>query len=345
MSIWKRAAALLAVTVMAAVLLLPMPAAAAQDMASLTVRLHCGNVALQNVPGTLYRVASLNGTNFELEGDFAGSAIRLNGLTTEEWKNAAESLALYAQANSASVTATASSDGEGAANFGSLSVGLYLFVCAETVQGSCRYTVAPALFSLPDWSTGTPVFDVTASPKCEEYEVPGPTPTPSPETPPQPTPPPENPPENPPQPTPSPKTPDTTSIRVIKIWNDAGYQSKRPGYITVTLFCDGRAYATADLSAANNWRCTFTGLTGGHRWNVLENRVPGKYTVGYSRTGTTFYVSNYYGTMIADDSVPLGLWLPQTGQLWWPVPLLAAAGMVLFGFGWKRRMDDENKKN
>lgn len=26
--------------------------------------------------------------------------------------------------------------------------------------------------------------------------------------------------------------------------------------------------------------------------------------------------------------------LPQTGQLWWPVPLLAAAGMTLFAAGW-----------
>lgn len=29
--------------------------------------------------------------------------------------------------------------------------------------------------------------------------------------------------------------------------------------------------------------------------------------------------------------------LPQTGQLWWPVPLLAAAGTVLFMTGWFRR--------
>jgi hypothetical protein len=43
--------------------------------------------------------------------------------------------------------------------------------------------------------------------------------------------------------------------------------------------------------------------------------------------------------------------LPQTGQLWWPVPVLAAAGFVSLAIGWKldRRQKDEdeteNRKN
>lgn len=32
--------------------------------------------------------------------------------------------------------------------------------------------------------------------------------------------------------------------------------------------------------------------------------------------------------------------LPQTGQLWWPVPLLAAAGLALFVMGWVKRRND-----
>ncbi len=31
--------------------------------------------------------------------------------------------------------------------------------------------------------------------------------------------------------------------------------------------------------------------------------------------------------------------LPQTGQLWWPVPILAFGGIILFAYGWKRRND------
>lgn len=41
-----------------------------------------------------------------------------------------------------------------------------------------------------------------------------------------------------------------------------------------------------------------------------------------------------------DEDVPLAR-LPQTGQLWWPVPLLALAGMCLFLFGWGRHRRGE----
>ena len=41
-----------------------------------------------------------------------------------------------------------------------------------------------------------------------------------------------------------------------------------------------------------------------------------------------------------DPDIPLGD-LPQTGQLWWPVPVLAIAGMVLFLIGWAVRRRDE----
>ncbi len=33
--------------------------------------------------------------------------------------------------------------------------------------------------------------------------------------------------------------------------------------------------------------------------------------------------------------------LPQTGQLWWPMPILAGAGMILFLFGYIRRRDED----
>ena len=32
--------------------------------------------------------------------------------------------------------------------------------------------------------------------------------------------------------------------------------------------------------------------------------------------------------------------LPQTGQLWWPVPILAVVGILFFAIGWKRRSNN-----
>lgn len=37
--------------------------------------------------------------------------------------------------------------------------------------------------------------------------------------------------------------------------------------------------------------------------------------------------------------------LPQTGQLWWPVPILAVAGIAFFSIGWLRSRKDESEEN
>lgn len=39
---------------------------------------------------------------------------------------------------------------------------------------------------------------------------------------------------------------------------------------------------------------------------------------------------------------PYPPWLPQTGQLWWPVYVLAGLGLALFVFGWLRRKEDRS---
>lgn len=44
---------------------------------------------------------------------------------------------------------------------------------------------------------------------------------------------------------------------------------------------------------------------------------------------------------IEDPEIPLAS-LPQTGQLWWPVPLLALSGMVLFLLGWAGKRKDSS---
>ena len=87
--------------------------------------------------------------------------------------------------------------------------------------------------------------------------------------------------------------------------------------------------------------------------------MPEEYTVTVSREGITFVVTNTLTEEITDEPtpegplpevpeenipdepVPQGPALPQTGVLWWPVPLLACAGMALFLAGWARRRSEE----
>ena len=63
------------------------------------------------------------------------------------------------------------------------------------------------------------------------------------------------------------------------------------------------------------------------------------YTTQIAREGLTFVVTNT-GTGPASTpppKTPMPDRLPQTGQLWWPVPLLLAAGLVLVIAGLLRR--------
>lgn len=51
-------------------------------------------------------------------------------------------------------------------------------------------------------------------------------------------------------------------------------------------------------------------------------------------------------TNIKDPAAPANAAkLPQTGQLWWPVPILAAAGIAFFSIGWLRSRKDESEEN
>ena len=57
-------------------------------------------------------------------------------------------------------------------------------------------------------------------------------------------------------------------------------------------------------------------------WTVTERPVPG-YTANVQQSGSTFILTN---TLDRQK-------LQQTGLLWWPVPVLAAAGLLLLIFG------------
>lgn len=120
-------------------------------------------------------------------------------------------------------------------------------------------------------------------------------------------------------------------LKVLKQWEDQGNEHKRPQSITVTLLRDGAVYDTVELTAENNWRHTWEELPGGSLWTVVED-VPEGYTVSYTQEGITYLIVN-----TCDDppppTEPEEPELPDTGLLWWPVPLLGVLGLALVVLG------------
>lgn len=121
---------------------------------------------------------------------------------------------------------------------------------------------------------------------------------------------------------------DTVTRTVVKRWDDAGYEQKRPETITVTLLKGGAVYDTRTIRGADGWQYTWGALPRYNAdgteivWTVREDAVPG-YAVSIREAGGAFILTN----------TPEQQKLPQTGLLWWPVPVLAAAGLVLLILG------------
>lgn len=127
-----------------------------------------------------------------------------------------------------------------------------------------------------------------------------------------------------------PNIPDgpTVQVQAQKMWDDKGHEAVRPGSVTVYLYADGKLYDTQELNKENGWH---------HEWNELPKTkqdgtliawdVKEKYTKGYRVQ--TFQNGNYFE--ITNKFIEEKL--PQTGMLWWPVPILALVGAVLLSLG------------
>lgn len=108
-------------------------------------------------------------------------------------------------------------------------------------------------------------------------------------------------------------------ITVKKVWNDGG--KNRPDSVTVQLQNGDTVVDTVTLNEQNGWSYTWADRSGGDEWFVKEIDVPKGYTVSYWKDGYIYTITNTSE-------------LIQTGQLKWPVPLLAGAGLTLFAVGW-----------
>ena len=205
---------------------------------------------------------------------------------------------------------------------------------------------------------------------------------------------------------------ETVHRRVIKVWDDAGNEDKRPDSVKATLMCDGKAYETVILNEANDWQYVWNGLDAGKAWTLTETEIPAGYASTITDDGITFLLTNRYmvketvtvqkiwkdtahenerpnkvevellrdgaviDTVILDEACGwTHQWaeldggyaytvrekeldkykatvqqdgntfvvtntysvIPQTGQLWWPVPVLLAAGLLMLLLGMLRR--------
>ena len=66
-----------------------------------------------------------------------------------------------------------------------------------------------------------------------------------------------------------------------------------------------------------------------HVWTAVEEAIPDGYSLSVEKKQNGAVLTNRYRT----PPPPPGGELPPTGQLWWPVPILLVAGVVLLILG------------
>lgn len=290
--------------------LLPRHAAAAeaidpQQPVSLTVTFRSGEVPLADLPFRLYLVATVDPCGeLTVTEDFSLFRVDIRGENDAAWRALASTLEGYVAQSPIAPIDEGCTDENGQIFFpqrtAQLSQGLYFIPGLRYVQDDYIYEVEPFMVLLPSAVDDQWVYDLSVQPKYSQ-------------------------PEDKPM-----------MCHVIKVWNDDGNEAARPAQIVVQLLCNGEVYDTVTLSAANDWRYTWSELSGHARWTVTE-QVPENYTVTITREGNCFIVTN------TGEPPEPGAELPQTGQLWWPVPLLALAGLALLCAGVRRRRGERHE--
>lgn len=276
-----------------------------QRTGSVSVTLRDGNAPVPGGIFTLYHVADIAEVSGRLEYRFLEAFTGCGAeLSDIHAEGLAEHLAVYASANGVTGT-TKTAGANGRVTFPNLELGLYLIVQEGRPAG--YYGVAPFLVSVPlEGETGW-VYQVDASPKVQ----------------------------------PQPDQPDDEKLTVKKVWR--GGSDHRPESVTVQLLRDGEVFDTVVLSQENGWRYSWEGLDSSFRWTVVEAQVPEGCTVEYSTAGMTITITNTLPGKPEEPTTPERPPLIQTGQLNWPIPILAGAGMLLMVLGWLLTREKDGK--
>ena len=309
----KRFWALL-LAVLVAVAVLPLRVAAEETTpAGLRLCISCREegVPLTGAPFRLYLVAAVNAYG-ELETTEAFRPYRVDMTGESDERALAATLEGFVLRDGVAPLAEKKTDANGIAAFtreDGLVQGLYLVVGDVHTQNGLVYEPTPFMVRLPyqNAETGQWEYDVVACPKMTSRPVDG----------------------------------EPVTRKVLKVWDDENGEKQRPAQVEVLLLKDGRVADTVVLNQANNWRYTWEGLDSNCKWTVVE-KDPGNYMVSVSREGVTFVVTNTYTGGGENESPELPR-LPQSGQLWWPVPVLLAGGLLLVVVGLLRRRSGNEK--
>lgn len=289
-----------------------------------------------------YYAMSLDGV---LTEDFEELSIEIGDLTDSENVNRlAFTLASYTASGVGMPVAQGVTNGLGYVDFENLPEGIYLVTGSSGTIGDFVYTPKPALITITSDSEDLIEAGVKYTVVAGSAEI---------------------------------------AYAVEKVWAvQEGVDC--PQSVTVQLFRNGELYDEVVLNAENNWFHRWEDLSSDYDWYVIEKDIPSDYSVSITLDSSIFTIENKSTTppgssdtssdtdvtepteteptatetsgtepepsdttTTASSVVDGGNTpdLPYTGQLWYPVPILFAAGALLFLVGFiAGRLGEDHEK-
>ena len=234
--------------------------------------------ALSGAQFSIYRIADIDKYSQITVNEAFAPYIKedITSYGQDEWADLASTLKGYVARDKISASMTGTTDPSG-----NLTVeaqpGLYLVVGSRvTTSGYYTYTATPFIVQLPGKEADLNMWDysVDVYPKFSKEYFP-------------------------------PEDDDKFITRkVLKIWDDKGYESIRPEDVTVQLLCDGTVQETVTLNKENNWRFAWDNLSPEHEWLVVE-KEQSQYAATTTQQGITFTITNKYIVPITGVDPPV----------------------------------------
>lgn len=261
----------------------------------------CSNEGIDLV---LYKVADRSSDgDYELTEDFKDYGVEILGIEGEELESAAQLLAIYATRDQLKPDQEITSDSSGKHTFADLEYGAYMVFNKAAATSKSITTVPVFVFLEKDMEVAIkPMEDLT------------------------------------------------TSCKVYKIWDDDNSKNRPESIVIQLLKGDGSVYDEQTLSKKNNWYYAWSDLPE-DKYRVIEKKVPSGYKLTASRRNDTWKLTNKKKTTSPKETPSGGektppdssnsKKIPQTGQLWWPVPVLLSAGFLCLIVGLLRRRKKE----
>lgn len=245
----------------------------------------------ENTEFRLYKVAVKDSNNQYVKTDtFKDYPVEISDFEESDKVSTAKTLNAYIQRDSISPLSIAKTNERFQTSFTHLDEGLYLIEGDHVLSGDYRYSPSPVLINL---EKETQDRTIRMDLKYEKKGIKKPL-----------------------------------DLEVYKVWED-NENKNRPESIELELLKNGEVVDLVELSEKNNWRHEWTDLPGRYAYEVTEKKIAKNYTVKTEREGNLIKVINKMGKKddrpeITDEKVP------QTGQLWWPVPLLLSISALFF---------------